>query len=106
MRIAEQLISRGSVDHAYLGLQVAPLAQQADDQAGLFVVGVTTGGPAQAAGLRPGDIVTAIDGERVGDADQLEELSVTRRPGDQVRLAYRRGADSAETQVTLGTQPR
>ena len=106
MRIAEQLISRGSVEHAYLGLQVAPFALQADDQAGLFVVAVTTGGPAQAAGLQAGDIVTAIDGVQVGDADQLEVLSVTRSPGDQVRLAYRRGQTSAETRVTLGAQPR
>jgi putative serine protease PepD len=105
MRVAEQLINRGSITHAYLGLQVAPFAPQADDRAGMFVVAVTPGGPAQAAGLRAGDVVTAIDGKQIGDADQLEVLSVTRTPGERVRLTYRRGEATADATVVLGAQP-
>jgi putative serine protease PepD len=105
LRIAEQLISHGSITHAYLGLQVAPFPPQTDDRGGLFVVATTPGGPAQAAGLRAGDVLTALDGGRVGDADQLEVLSVTRSPGDQVRITYRRAATSADAMVTLGVQP-
>jgi putative serine protease PepD len=104
MRIAEQLISRGSVQHGYLGVQVAPMALEAADDGGLFVVATTPGGPAQAAGLRSGDIITAIDGVPAGDADQLEVVSVTRSPGDQVRLTYRRAQAAADVTVTLGAQ--
>jgi putative serine protease PepD len=105
MRIAEQLISKGEVSHAYLGLQVAPFGRQADDQGGLFVVSTTAGGPAQVAGLRANDVLTGLDGVPVGDADQLEVLSVTKSPGDRVRLTYRRGQASADAVVTLGAQP-
>jgi S1-C subfamily serine protease len=83
----------------------AGTAVLATDDGGLFVVGTTPGGPAEAAGLRSGDIITAIDGAPVGDADQLEVLSVTRSPGDQVRLTHRRAQTSADVTVTLGAQP-
>ena len=66
---------------------------------------VTPGGPAAAAGLRAGDVITALDGEHVGDTEQLDVISVTRSPGDRVRVAYRRDAASAEAVVTLGAAP-
>jgi putative serine protease PepD len=105
LRIAEQLINKGSVRHAYLGLRIAPFAPEATEHGELFVIGTTAGGPAQAAGLRAGDVITAIDGVPVADAEQLEVLAVTRSPGDQVRLTYRRGETRADATVTLAAQP-
>jgi putative serine protease PepD len=102
LRIADQLISTGSVRHAYVGLEVAPFPPQASEQEGLFVLAATPGGPAAAAGLRAGDVITALDGERVSDADQLDAVSVTRTPGDRLRVTYRRDGDTAEATVTLG----
>lgn len=63
------------------------------------------GGPAQAAGLRAGDIVTAIDGIQITDVDQIDTLSVTRRPGEKVRITYRRAGTTADAGVTLGSLP-
>jgi putative serine protease PepD len=100
LRIADELIREGSVSHAYLGLQVAPIGPGE-----LFVTGTTPGGPAQVAGLRSGDVLTAVDGERLTDAEQLEVLSLTRSPGDRVRLTYRRGQAAADVTVTLAAQP-
>ena len=105
MRIADQLIARGTVDHAYLGAQVAPFPPQTGDQSGLYVLAVTPGGPAQSAGLRAGDVVPAVDGSAITDADQLDVISVTRSPGDRVRLTYRRAGASADAEVTLIGQP-
>jgi putative serine protease PepD len=105
LRIADRLISAGSVRHAYLGLQVAPFPPQAGERDGLFVLAATPGGPAATAGLRAGDVLTAVDGDRLGDPDQLEALSVTRSPGDRVTVTYRRDGTSADATVTLGAQP-
>ena len=58
-----RLISTGSVRHAYVGLEVAPFPPQATERDGLFVIAATPGGPAAAAGLRAGDVITALDGE-------------------------------------------
>jgi putative serine protease PepD len=63
---------------------------------------VTPGGPAASAGLQAGDVITGIDGVLAGSADQLDTLSVTKRPGDTVRLTYRRGTTAADAVVTLG----
>jgi putative serine protease PepD len=105
LRIADQLISTGSVRHAYLGLEVAPLSRQATERDELFVIGATPGGPAAAAGLRAGDVITAVDGDRVGDTEQLDVISVTRSPGDRLQVTYRRDGARAETTVTLGAAP-
>jgi len=105
LRIADQLIARGSVDHSYLGVRVAPLPAQAGNEDGLYVAAVTPGGPAEAAGIRPGDVLTAIDGAAVTGPDQLDVLSVTRKPGERVRLTYRRGGASSEATVTLAARP-
>ncbi len=107
--IADELISTGSVSHSYLGLQVAPIppaaAQQGGTSEGLFVVGVTPGGPAASAGLSRGDVITEIDSAAATDATQLASLELTKKPGDSVTITYERSGHSAETTVTLGTQP-
>ncbi len=66
LRIAHELIAKGSVTHAF---------------------------------------VTAIDGVQVTDVDQLDTLTVTERPGDKVRIIYRRAGASADANVTLGSFP-
>lgn len=103
MRIADQLMARGSVDHAYLGLNASALPL--GEEPGLFVTGVSGGGPAQSAGLRVGDVVTSVDGDLLTDLDQLSALTVTRRPGDTARFAYRREGHSAEAVVRFGALP-
>jgi putative serine protease PepD len=104
LRIADQLIAKGSVTHAYLGLRAATLPRGAGSE-GVLVVATDPEGPAAAAGLRAGDVVTGIDGVPARDVDQLDVLSVTRSPGDTVRLTYRRDGEPADATVTLGALP-
>jgi S1-C subfamily serine protease len=59
----------------------------------------------QAAGLRAGDVVIALDGVQVTDVDQLDAITVTRSPGETVRVTYRRAGASADVTVKLGPLP-
>ena len=58
-----------------------------------------------AEGLRPGDLITAIDGAPVTDPNQLALLTLTKKPGQSVTVTYERDGKSGETTITLGAQP-
>jgi putative serine protease PepD len=107
--IADEIIATGRVTHAFFGLQTAPIPPAAAAQAGLpeglYVQAVTAGGPAAAAGLRAGDVITKIDGEPATSNVQLQELTLTKKPGDTVSIDYTRDGHSATATVTLAAQP-
>jgi len=108
-RIADEIIATGRVTHAFFGLSTLPIPPAAAEQAGLreglFVQAVTPGGPAAAAGLRAGDVITKIDGEPATSNIQLQELTLTKKPGDTVSIDYTRDGQSATVTVTLAAQP-
>ena len=107
--ISDELIANGRATHAFFGLQTVPIPAEAAAQAGvsggLFVAGVTAGGPAQAAGLREGDIVTSVNGTAATSNVQLQEVTLTKSPGDKVPVDYVRDGHTGSATVTLGTQP-
>jgi putative serine protease PepD len=107
--IADELISTGRVTHSFFGLQALPIPESAAAGAGvsegLFVVGVVADGPAAKAGLRQGDVITKVDGNPATTTVQLQELTLTKSPGDKVTIDYVRNGKAASTTVTLGTQP-
>jgi putative serine protease PepD len=109
MTIADDIISTGSVTHAYFGLGAVPIPPSAAAQAGvpegLFVQTVAPGGPAAKAGLRTGDVITKINGEPATSNVQLQELTVTKKPGDTVPVEYWRDGQSATATITLAAQP-
>ena len=98
-RVAQQLISSGKVSHAYLGVQLT------DATGGAGVADVASGGPAADAGLRSGDVVTAIDGRSIGSSDALVSAVDAHKPGDQVTLTVRRSGNQSQIKVKLGTRP-
>jgi putative serine protease PepD len=107
--ISDEIIATGHVTHSFFGLQTVPIppaaAAAAGVNGGLFVAGVVTGGPAERAGLREGDVITAIDGQSATSNAQLQELTITKKPGDTVTLDYVRDGKQGKATVTLGTQP-
>jgi len=106
--LANEIISTGRVSHAYLGLAATPVPPAATSNGaspGLYITVVDPTGPAQAAGLRQGDIITTIDGQAATSTDQLVTLTLTKSPGDKVDIGYQRDGRSATTTITLGTQP-
>jgi len=61
-------------------------------------------GPAQAAGIQAGDLITEIGGEPATSAEQLLTATLQNRPGDVVRLTYERQGEKHQAEVTLGTR--
>jgi putative serine protease PepD len=107
--VSDEIIASGRVTHAFFGVQTVPIPPEAAAQAGvsegLFVAGVVANGPADRAGLRQGDVITTIEGEPATSNIQLQELTLTKKPGDQVSIGYERDGRSATATVTLEAQP-
>jgi putative serine protease PepD len=107
--ISDEIISTGRVTHAYFGLQTVPIpadaAKEAGISEGLFVAGVVANGPSAMAGLRQGDVITKVDGNPATSNVQLQEVTLTKHPGDKVTVDYVRAGKAATATVTLGAQP-
>jgi putative serine protease PepD len=96
-----QLESGQKVSHAYLGVGTA----QATGTTGARVGSVVAGGPAASAGVKAGDVVTAIDGKQISGSGDLVAAIAAHHPGDQIKLTVRRGSGTRTLTATLGTQP-
>jgi putative serine protease PepD len=108
--VADEIIDTGSVTHADVGLTAVPLPQSVSHPSGvdhgLLVTSVTSGGPAAEAGLRPGDLITDIDGQAATTTQQLLRIELTKAPGETVMITYQRTDQApATTTLTLGARP-
>jgi putative serine protease PepD len=102
---AGQLIRDGKVvnsHRAYLGIQAADVL----GAKGVLVYGVEAGGPAAAAGLKTGELITSIDGKPTPDSSTLAVVLAGLQPGQTVAVKTRTASGSTSTvQVTLGEIP-
>jgi serine protease Do len=73
---------------------------------GVLVQEVQPGGPADKAGLKPGDIINAIDGRAIKDGNDLVDEIASRRPGSTARLGYMRDGKPGDTTVTIGDREK
>jgi len=122
--IVPQIISGGSVEHAYLGVAVATIpstvAEELGLPAGVEVTEVRQGTPAAEAGLRAGsgsatvdgqsyptggDVITSIDGKAVTTGAELQTAIDSKSPGDTVSITYSRDGKTTTVEVSLGTRP-
>ncbi|HTX33105.1 MAG TPA: PDZ domain-containing protein [Solirubrobacteraceae bacterium] len=72
---------------------------------GAIIVDVVPGGPADAAGLQPGDVITEIAGHPVQGPGDIDSALARMHPGQQVQIAYELGPSTYTTQVTLQGRP-
>lgn len=98
-RIADELISTGKATQAMIGVQVP----SQDDANGATVVAVTEGGPAAAAGIPQGAVITKVDDRIIASGDALIAAVRSHAPGDTVTITYTDGGSEKTAKVTLGT---
>lgn len=98
--VVTQLIGGDTVKHAFLGVYVGTPTSRSGAQ----ISRVQSGSPAAKAGLKSGDVITALDGNAITTADDLTAAVSARRPGDQVTITYVRDGDTKTAKVTLGNR--
>ena len=100
------LLAKGRVPVPYLGLGLQPVHLSSGSESGgkraLLVVMVEPAGPAQQAGLLVGDIVTALDGDSLDRATDLERVLDPEKVGQSVSLGVIRGGKQQEVAITIG----
>jgi S1-C subfamily serine protease len=118
-KLLPQLRQGGEIEHAYLGVQMsdvdADVAKELDLPVdhGALVVDATEDGPADDAGIQGGDpdtgqggdVITAIDGERIDTSDELAAAVAAKKPGDKVQIEYYHDGDKQTAEVELDERP-
>lgn len=95
-KVAFDLIEFGEVKRAFIGVTIQAMTQELANQLnienleGVFVAGLLSGGAAELAGIKEGDIITHVDNIRVTSVPQLQESIGVLRPGDEVEVMVNR----------------
>jgi serine protease Do len=117
--LMKQVVKTGKFSRPYLGIAYIPLTADVAGEYGLSVQNgafiapssdpaspsVSSGSPADTAGLKQGDIVTAIDDTKIDQTHSLTGLISQHQPGDKVELTVLRDGHTRHITVTLGTAP-
>jgi S1-C subfamily serine protease len=97
--VVGQLLENGTASHAFLGIS------SADGDGGVVVESVGSGSAAEKAGLQPGDVIVAFDGQEVDATDDLVSALRGKSPGDTVEIQVDRNGERLDLTVTLGERP-
>jgi len=108
--VTKQLISAGKVSRGYIGALMQNVTPDIAESMGLsgkgaLVAEVTPGGPAEKAGLKPGDLVTKVNGQPITDATGLTRAVGQVHAGDAVRLELRREGKVQDLVIRSGLRP-
>lgn len=117
--IADQLVTKGQVDHPFLGIQMVTLTPELQKdinqnpnsgfnlsaEQGVLIVQVMPQSPAAQAGLRAGDVITEIDGKPMKEATEIQEAVQNTQVGSPLKVLIRRGDRSLPLTVRPGVFP-
>ncbi|OGO31044.1 MAG: hypothetical protein A2Z29_08235 [Chloroflexi bacterium RBG_16_56_11] len=111
-KVADEVITNGSFAYPWIGVNIGDITpQQAEEMSlattyGVLVSSVVAGQPAEAAGIRAGDVIVTIDGVPVRDTGELTSyLGENKSPGETTTIEVIRGAERLNITVTVGTRP-
>ena len=109
--VTEQIIKFGHVVRGWLGVEIQDMTPQLAESFGLketkgvIVAGVLRNGPADKAGLKPGDIIVEVEGEKITDGKQTVKLIARASPGTEINLTILRGGDKSVISATTSERP-
>ena len=109
LKVKDQIVATGTVRHARLGVTVqdltAPLAESfgLPRPDGALIASVAEGSAAAAAGLKPGDVVTEVNGQKITRSGELSSLIGLAGPGERVALKVWRDKSAREISAKLGS---
>ncbi|MFH1373287.1 MAG: PDZ domain-containing protein [bacterium] len=98
----------GTKEHPYIGVQLSDLSQQlgdffgADKGRGALITEIIEGSPSEEAGLKAGDVIVAVDDERIFDSENVQKAILEREAGDKVKLTVLRDRKKTELTVEVG----
>ena len=109
--VMDQLIASGRVVRGWLGVETQDLTRTLAESFGIgpaggaLIAGVVRGGPAEDGGMRPGDVVVAIEGRPIGDSSALLNAVAALKPGSSAAVALVRERREMKVTVKVGTRP-
>lgn len=110
--VMESIISTGQVIRGWIGVEPQDITPELAESFGLMkksgtiIAGVLKGGPADKAGMRPGDILLAVEGKPVADTADMLNLISQLKPGSKTRMTVMRKNQESVIDVTIGTRPK
>lgn len=107
-KVMADIIATGRVNRGWLGIEIGRTItdpRALDSENGVMVAGITAGGPADRAGLQVGDVIVAIDGQAVDDANTLIAKIAQKSPNSQLPVQITRQGSPLTIVATLGQRP-
>jgi Do/DeqQ family serine protease len=110
--VLEQIVKSGSVTRGWIGVEVQeitpPIAEsfRLEDTRGALIAGVLHGGPADKAGVRPGDILLEVQGKPVADPAGMLNLIAALAPGQAAKFRLKRQGRDVDASITVGRRPK
>ena len=105
-QVLESIVKDGVVTRGWIGVEPQELNAELMEtfnvktKAGVIITGVMQNGPAGQAGIKPGDVITAVNGKAVGSVTELLGAVAALKPGTAAPLSVQRGANSSDISVT------
>ncbi len=110
--VLEQIVKSGSVTRGWIGVEVQEITPAVAESFGLastrgaLIAGVLRGGPADKAGVKPGDVLVEVEGRPVADPTSMLNLIAALPPGVSARMKMKRQGQDLDADITVGRRPK
>jgi serine protease DegQ len=110
--VLDSIVKHGQVVRGWIGIESQDITPELADSFGLgrdhgaIIAGVVRGSPADRAGMRPGDILLAVEGKQVGSTSDMMNLIADLPPGGKAQMTVMRKNRKSTIDVTVGRRPR